>query len=151
MRPINIILTITASLKAAEAYSAPNAGHFNRVARGVEPPKWNFAQGTTEGAKADGSEGVIIEPDLIEGRPAKDGATVKKIKFGPYTIKSGQKKEYPIGAFGLTPVEPGRPPPCTECYITAMQLNLEYPNGTHANVDTGAWWAFLILHGRVGN
>lgn len=98
-----------------------------------------FANSTTEDATADGLQGVIIEPDLDPSKPSKDGATVKKIKFGPYTLAAGQKKEFPIGAFGLSPIEMGRPPPCTNCFITAMQLNLEYEDGTIANVDTGAW------------
>jgi hypothetical protein len=107
-----------------------------------EPQAWNFANSTTADAKADGSVGVIIEPDLVEGVPGKDGAIIKKIKFGPYTLQPGQKQEYPIGLWGPSLSAGGRELPCYDCYITAMQLNLEYLDGTTANVDTGAWYGF---------
>lgn len=133
---------VVLATKVVNALGVPNPGlpaHVVLEPRAFPPPKWNFANATTEDAKADGSAGVIIEPDLVEGKAGRDGAIVKKIKFGPYTVKPGVKKEFPIGAFGLSPSEPGRPLPCTDCYITAMQLNLEYPDGKIANVDTGAW------------
>ncbi|KAF2667299.1 hypothetical protein BT63DRAFT_414887 [Microthyrium microscopicum] len=154
----SLFLALTAALDIVNAFSVPtilrdpeahkraltNAltsnGYLTLVKRDKSPPpKWNFANSTTEDAKADGSEGIIIEPDLIEGAPGKDGGLVKKIKFGPYTVPAGAKREFPIGAFGLTPIEPGRPLPCTQCYITAMQLNMEYEDGKIANADTGAW------------
>jgi hypothetical protein len=140
MRSFAALLTATAAIHAAEAANVPNAGYLNFVSRPAAPPAWNFVNETTPDAAPDGSKGVIIEPDLVEGKAGRDGAVVKKIRFGPYTLKPGQKKEFPIGAFGLTPVEMGRPLPCNDCYITAMQLNLEYPDGKHANVDTGAWY-----------
>jgi hypothetical protein len=140
MRISKLLLTATVAAQASNAASIPTSDFSNRV-RAYDPPRWMFANETTEDATANGSRGVIIEPDLVyeEGKVGKDGATVKKIKFGPYTLQPGQKKEFPIGAFGLSPIEMGRPLPCTDCYITAMQLNLEYPDGTIANVDTGAW------------
>lgn len=35
--------------------------------------------------------------------------------------------------------------PCEDCYITAMQLGLEYENGKVANADTGAWCHHIDL------
>jgi len=29
--------------------------------------------------------------------------------------------------------------PCKDCYVTAMQANLVYEDGSEANVDSGAW------------
>jgi hypothetical protein len=139
-------LTAVASITAVNAVSIPTAGYLNFV----EPPTGNFmVNSTTTDAKADGSRGYIIEPDLVVGVPGKDGGIVKKIKFGPYTLKSGEKKEFPIGTWANSPSAGGRELPCRNCYITAMQLNLEYPDGTIANVDTGAWYDFrfgLCMH-----
>jgi hypothetical protein len=141
MAILRTLLAATAAISTISAASIPTTFHHERFVE--PPPKWNFANATTSDAKPDGSQGVIIEPDLELGKPGKDGGIVKKIKFGPYKLQPGQKKEFPIGAFGLTPIEPGRPLPCTDCYITAMQLNLEYEDGKIANVDTGAWYVFL--------
>jgi hypothetical protein len=144
----SVLFTTAASLTAVSAIALPGPPVFpyasetiiSRRDANFNPPKWMFANATTEDATPDGSQGIIIEPDLDPSKPGKDGAIVKKIKFGPYTLAAGQKREYPIGAFGLSPIEPGRPPPCTDCFITAMQLNLEYEDGKIANVDTGAWY-----------
>jgi hypothetical protein len=137
---LRVLLVATGASKLAIAGIVPNAGRVNRATDSWTPPIWMLANATTHDATPNGSQGVIIEPDLVEGAPGKDGAVVKKIKFGPYTLQPGQKKDFPIGAFGLDPSELGRPLPCYNCYITAMQLNLEYPDGKIANVDTGAWY-----------
>jgi hypothetical protein len=85
-------------------------------------PAWNFVNGTTPDATADGRTGVIIEPDLIPGTWGIDGAHIRRRKSG--------KSRRPVPAFEM---------PCSSCYITAEQLDLSYPNGRIANVDTGAW------------
>ena len=147
MGPAQFFFTAAAAFEIVNSINVPTAGYINFVKRLEQPPKWNFANATTEDAKADGSVGVILEPDLVEGKVGKDGGIVKKIRFGPYTVQPGKKMSYSIGAFGISPIEIGRPLPCTDCYITAMQLNLEYPDGKIANVDTGAWYisVFSIL------
>ena len=85
---LKILLVIAVAFDFAIALNIPTIGHYNAVTV-KEPPKWNFANGATAGAKADGSEGVIIEPDLVEGQTGKDGTVVKEIRFGPYTVQSG--------------------------------------------------------------
>src|ERR1700761_1369090 len=96
----------------------------------IKMPAWNYANATTPDATPDGKIGVIIEPDLEEGKLGKDGATVKKVRLGPYPLKAGQTRKGSIPNFAL---------PCSNCYITAMQLTCEYPDGKEANVNTGAW------------
>jgi hypothetical protein len=44
----------------------------------IKLPDWNYANATTKDATADGSVGVILEDDLVEGKPGRDGATVKR-------------------------------------------------------------------------
>jgi hypothetical protein len=97
----------------------------------IKMPAWNYANETTSDATANGMVGVIIEPDLVEGKTGKDGGTVTKTRLGPYTIPPGSMFERPVPKFA---------PPCKNCYITAMQLGLEYTDGKKANVDTGAWY-----------
>jgi hypothetical protein len=146
MTTLSVLFAAAAAISATTAVSIPSAFNHRSTAGFLhfetkqDPPAiWNFANSTTDDAKANGSAGVIIEPDLVEGAPGKDGGVVKKIRFGKYVLQPGQKKEFPIGAYGITPIERGTDTPCRDCYITAMQLNLEYPDGRIANVDTGAW------------
>src|ERR1700744_6323638 len=89
-------------------------------------PDWNFANRTTADATPNGSVGVIIEPDLVVGNPVTPGGTVTKLRFGPFNVRSGKAATRLISHQG----------PCRDCYITAMQVNLEYENGTVANVNT---------------
>jgi hypothetical protein len=118
----------------------------------VKMPAWNYANGTTSDATSDGSVGVIIEPDLDVTKPGKDGAKVKKVRVGPIKVAGGKAQLFMVnrGSFGLVSSLVGAfqgfgvgdvsmETPCTDCYITAMQLGLEYPDGKSANVDTGAW------------
>lgn len=93
-------------------------------------PEWNYANVTTVDATPDGKVGVMLEPDLVVGKPGKDGAKVEKIAVGTYTIAPSTTQELLVPRFRL---------PCTDCYITAFQLGLEYTDGKVANVDTGAW------------
>jgi hypothetical protein len=103
-------------------------------------PDWHYVNATTPGAKPDGSFGVILEPDLVPGKPGKDGAIVTKVRAGPFHVRSGWSQEYPILPF---------PPPCVDCWITAMQLGLEYEDGKEANTDTGAWFVVTLFRHRL--
>lgn len=59
----------------------------HNVTSQIKLPDWNYANATTKGATADGKVGVILEDDIVEGKPGNDGATVKKgmniVIFGP--------------------------------------------------------------------
>jgi hypothetical protein len=96
----------------------------------IKMPAWNYAKATTKDATANGTVGVIIEPDLVVGKPGKDGAVVKKIRLGPFTVQPGKMLKRDVRNFAT---------PCKDCFVTAMQLGLEYEDGKIANVDTGAW------------
>jgi hypothetical protein len=135
MAPIKSISVIAAIFGLAAARTTPTVYHdrSNVLLPRTNPikmPSWNYANATTPDATPDGRVGVILEPDLVEGQPGKDGAIVKKTRLGPYTIQPGAMLERPVPMFAA---------PCKDCYITAMQLGLEYADGKRANVDTGAW------------
>jgi hypothetical protein len=44
----------------------------------VKLPDWHYANATTQDATSNGMSGVILEADLVLGKPGKDGATVTK-------------------------------------------------------------------------
>lgn len=50
----------------------------------------------------------------MEGKGGKDGATVSKIKFGPYTVASGQTLTRNLVG-GLN----GASVPCRDCYVVS--------------------------------
>jgi hypothetical protein len=62
---------------AAAPVAAPKMIH-NATHTVIKMPDWNYANSTTKDATADGKVGVILEDDIVEGKPGKDGATVKK-------------------------------------------------------------------------
>jgi hypothetical protein len=97
-------------------------------------PAWHFVNETTPDATPDGTVGVILEPDLIVGSTGKDGGKVNKVRLGPYSLRAGATIKGTVPAFQL---------PCKDCYVTAIQLGCEYPNGTNANVNSGAWWVLV--------
>lgn len=100
-----------------------------------------FATGTTAGASGDGRVGVILEPDLVVGKPTTPGAKVVKIRSGPYTI--------PPGKF-FDPLPQLIKRPCSNCYITAVQGVLEFENGTSANFQDGAWQHHMVVYTMDG-
>lgn len=81
----------------------------------------------------------VVEPDLDPSQPPKTpGAKFATTKHGPFTVRSNSMVENKP----LLNVEK----PCGDCYIVALQAGLEYPNGTVANVDTGAWLHHMVLY-----
>jgi hypothetical protein len=99
-------------------------------------PQERFATGTTPGATGDGLVGVILEPDLVVGKPVTPGAKVVKIRSGPYTI--------PAGKF-FDPLPQLIKKPCSNCYITAAQGVLEFEDGRDANFQDGAWQHHMVV------
>jgi len=133
LETLTILYALLGNGVASIVPQARHMRHSRRQAthKAVEVPDYHAAEGSTPGATNNGSYGVLIEPDLVTGLNAKDGAHLKKIRMGPYRVPSGRMLPVPVMPFT---------PPCEDCYITAMQLNLEYPDGSRANVDTGAWF-----------
>jgi len=81
--------------------------------------------------------GFLIEADLDATKPARTpGAKLIKIRNGPMIVEP--HKMLMNGGF--------LPMPCTDCFVTALQGNLEYENGTSAHIDSGAWLQYAWLH-----
>jgi hypothetical protein len=55
----------------------------------------------------------------MEGKGGKDGATVTKVKFGPYTVASGQTlTRNLVGGFN------GASVPCRDCYVVSCAQHI---------------------------
>ncbi|KAK0742343.1 hypothetical protein B0T21DRAFT_381975 [Apiosordaria backusii] len=66
-----------------------------------------------------------------------------QIKYGPFTTPpthehNGHHKTY----FRTNP-------PCYDCYLTAVKADLQYPNGTTANTNTGLWLHHVVITNLV--
>jgi hypothetical protein len=84
-----------------------------------------------------------LEPDLPSSGPGlKDGATVTKVRYGPYKIPA-------LGMIEST-FQFIIDKPCSECYITAMQADMEYPDGRTALTEEGAWLHHILLYNGIG-
>ena len=82
--------------------------------------------------------GFLEEPPLVPGNPTTPGATVTKIRYGPYTVSS-------MGEINNQIVE-NMAMPCKGCFVVGLAAGLEYANGTSANIDTGAWLHHMVLY-----
>jgi hypothetical protein len=89
--------------------------------------------------------GLIIALLLVGFGPAQSAqaaTSTKVVRYGPFTIPAG------------TATDPGMihnklsfavPRPCVDCYITSVTPDLVYPDGTKANLDTGAMLHHFVL------
>lgn len=74
-----------------------------------------------------------VEPRLDASKtPSTPGARFVKIRQGPFSI--------PVGKFVSEEEQWIAEPkmPCKHCYVTAIQADLEFENGSPANTDQGA-------------
>lgn len=62
----------------------------------------------------------------MEGKGGKDGAMVSKVKFGPYTVASGQTLTRNLVG-GLN----GASVPCRDCYVVRSASNLSRDHANH--------------------
>jgi hypothetical protein len=86
---------------------------------------------------------VRLEPDLpTSGSGLKDGAQISKQRYGPYTVPALGMLESQFAFYVKKP--------CVECYVTAMQADVEYPDGRRANTDEGAWLHHAVLYNGIG-
>ncbi|KAM7188609.1 hypothetical protein V8F20_010496 [Naviculisporaceae sp. PSN 640] len=63
----------------------------------------------------------------------------QSISYGPFTVP-GTGENHGMKTFSSLIA-----PPCTDCYITHAQADLQYPNGTYANVNTGMWLHHVVI------
>jgi hypothetical protein len=86
---------------------------------------------------------VRLEPDLPSSGPGlRDGATITKLRYGPYKVPALGMIES-VFQFMIAK-------PCTECYITAMQADMEYQDGRTAKTEDGAWLHHILLYNGIG-
>ncbi|KAF1815794.1 hypothetical protein P152DRAFT_479661 [Eremomyces bilateralis CBS 781.70] len=78
--------------------------------------------------------GTAVMPRL-ETQDIIDGGTRKTIKHGPWVMPANK----------MTTKTVRGEPPCTSCYITAIQAKISFLDGKEANADQGAWLHHITL------
>jgi len=80
-------------------------------------------------------QGQRIIPRLDQSPPI-DGGKRTEILIGPYTIPANKM---------ITKGQLTAKAPCSNCYVTAMQATIKYPNGKEALTSEGAWLHHTVL------
>ncbi|GAA5108747.1 hypothetical protein [Haloechinothrix salitolerans] len=87
---------------------------------------------------------------IIASERNADGSTTTTVRVGPLTAKphSGDGGgEHGMGTH--TTLMAPLVPPCVNCYITAIQPDLTYADGSRANYDTGVMLHHAVLFDRA--
>jgi len=82
-------------------------------------------------------QGEKILPRLSQSSP-KDGASRKVVKYGSYMVSSTKM---------MSTIKLAEGPCMGNCYVTAMEATIRYPDGKEANIDSGAWLHHIALFG----
>jgi len=125
------------ALLSAVAYAipAPQEGHDHPTTPGTP------GMGTP-GADTTLPEGFIIEDPINMASPQTPGAKTVAVRTGPYNLKAGATLSTLASNVGK---------PCQNCFVTAAEADLVFPDGKPANINTGAWLHHMVLYARGGN
>ena len=84
---------------------------------------------------------ALSQTDLEPINFKKYGSKRVILRYGPYKVPSSTES-HGMKEFN----DQAAQKPCEDCYIIALQAGLEYPNGTHANTNTGMWLHHAVLY-----
>lgn len=127
-----------------ETVPAPAAGHTGHGhAEGVATEGAYGDHAGHEGSAAGGSaRNAGARGDVPRFEPTGEANVVR---YGPFTVPPASSNDLRHGNVVLSNTVLTRlPPPCTDCYLTALDFDLVYDDGSTANFDTG-----VMLHHHV--
>lgn len=84
----------------------------------------------------------LLQPTAktLEPRFFKDAQSQRlAITYGNFSVP-GMGDHHGMKTFSTT-----IPPPCSDCFVTHAQADLQYANGTYANVNTGMWLHHVVV------
>jgi hypothetical protein len=105
-------------------------------------PDYPGSSTTTNATAKSSAGGLYIEPPIKPEKPTRPESQFAAVKYGPYKVKAGEMQD---GVWTWN-----APKPCEDCYITAMEADLQYPDGRMANIEDGAWLHHIVLHNGMG-
>jgi hypothetical protein len=127
--------------KSGAAHPTHAPGHSARDASGHAPVHTTHA--VADGAETHGH----VRPAAAAPRatlPDPRGVA-EKVRYGPFNLRpAGREASGPAGG---NVIRMRLEPPCYNCYLTAMEPDLVYGDGSRANFDTGA----MLHHAVIGD
>jgi hypothetical protein len=110
--------------------------------------QYNLANFNGYGLAADPPEAKAIpRKQEVKSKLSSPGVKSIKIRYGPYKIPSSKTPNF-LGQPGMLNNYPhvNFEKPCSgNCTIIGMRQDLEYPNGTIANIDSGLWLHHSVI------
>lgn len=85
---------------------------------------------------------MVVERPLSAQNPTRPEVKFESIRYGPFFLKA-QDMQDAYWTWNLRK-------PCEDCYITAMEADLQFEDGRSANVEHGAWLHHIVLHNGLG-
>lgn len=67
----------------------------------------------------------------------------RKLEYGKFAVPARNKEN------GMLRFKGDVDPPCSNCVITVMSANLEYPNGTTADAANGMWLHHILFYNKA--
>ncbi|KAF2231815.1 hypothetical protein EV356DRAFT_578880 [Viridothelium virens] len=126
--------SLSARTETSDSMSMPMQTSIDTTATSSAP----ISAPSDPGAAFPVPSGFFEYPDLsTASTPITPGSTITKINYGPFTCSAQDMAQSIVANMKL---------PCTNCYFTAIQAGLEYPNGTVANIDSGAWLHHIVAY-----
>ncbi|KAE9986781.1 hypothetical protein EG328_004799 [Venturia inaequalis] len=104
-----------------------------------------------KGGKVADPPGATPRKQLIKSDSPVPGVKRIKMRYGPYKVPNMGTKGISGEAGSLWNYpDTGVAKPCAECTIVSQFAGLEYPDGSHANIDTGMWLHHMV-HITIGS
>jgi hypothetical protein len=67
----------------------------------------------------------------------------RKVQYGEFNVPARDEDN------GMLRFKRDVDPPCSNCVITVMSANLEYPNGTTADAANGMWLHHILFYNKA--
>lgn len=83
------------------------------------------------------------EDDISKANLGHQDAREIKADYGTFTVPSRSEDN------GMLRFKNEVDPPCSDCVLTVMSANLEYPDGTRADAGNGMWMHHIVFSNKA--
>lgn len=149
------VLTATAATMTALGAASTSAAEPNAAAQ----PAASQLPGSATATPQDARQASAADSRVLSQRELTSGETETTVRIGPLTMNAHEQDDEHEG---VRPMHgPDQPmhgthtsllapmtPPCTNCYITGIQPDMNYEDGSSANVHTGAMLHHAVFFDR---